>query len=142
MNYTEKVFEMLGLKPNQTFRIPEFSNWGIYKIDNYLRLHVFTDQKGWTLSEFDLISILKGDLSIGEKDVSLISEKEYTILKYWYNKGYKTFKLSKDNFLILTNKDKLEITPTNDRILNLEPRSEEYSLKTLIEEYEKCSLIS
>ena len=140
MNYTEKVFEMLKLKPNQNFRIPEFSNWGVYKIDNYLRLYVFTDQKGWALSEFDLISILKGDLSIGEKAPS-ISEKEYTILKYWYYKGYKTFKLSKDNFLILTNKDKLEIMPTNDRILSLEPKAEECSLKTLIEEYEKCSLI-
>lgn len=137
MGYTEKVFEMLNLKPNQAFRN---SKWGIYKIDNDLNLYVFMDQKGWVLSEFNLISILKGDLFIGEK-VPLISEKEYTILKYWYNKGYKTFKLSKDNFLILTNKDRLEIMPTSDRILNLEPKSEEYSLKTLIEEYEKCSLM-
>ena len=136
MNYTEKVFEMLELKPDQVFRI-SISDYGIYKLDKYLRLYVFTDHKGWTFSEFDLINILKGDFSIEP----MMSEKEYTVLKYWYYKGYKTFKLSKDNFLILTNKDKLEIMSTNDRILNLEPKAEEYSLKTLIEEYEKCSLI-
>lgn len=134
MNYTEKIFEMLELKPDQSFRI---SDYGIYKLDKYLRLYVFTDHKGWMLSEFDLINILNGGLSIEP----MMPEKEYIILKYWYNKGYATFKLSKDNFLILTNKDKLEIMPTNDRILSLEPKAEEYSLKTLIEEYEKCSLI-
>ena len=134
MNYTEKVFEMLELKPDQVFRI---SDYGIYKLDKYLRLYVFTDHKGWTFSEFDLINILNGDFSIEP----MMSEKEYTVLKYWYYKGYKTFKLSKDNFLILTNKDRLETMPTSDRILSLEPKAEEYSLKTLIEEYEKCSLI-
>lgn len=135
MNYTEKIFEMLELKPDQSFRI---SDYGIYKLDKYLRLYIFSEHQGWTFSEFNLINILNGDFSIEP----IMSEKEYTILKYWYNKGYKTFKLSKDNFLILTNKDRLEITPTNDRILNLEPRSEEYSLKTLIKEYEECFLIS
>ena len=82
--YTEKVFEMLGLKPDEEFYGVIKDNVKYkYKLDKSLTLRIENSAHRWQVSEFFGIKhLLTGSLKI-EKILKL-SEKEKLILNYAY----------------------------------------------------------
>lgn len=62
MNYSEKIFEMLGVKPNQEFYMINFGNKVKYKIDENLK--VKCDWNGWKNSQYDISDFLTGNCEI------------------------------------------------------------------------------
>lgn len=83
----EKVFEMLGLKPDEEFYGDPKNGLKKcrYRLDNSLTLRIWDDsRKYWQISEFfDIKDLLTGSLKI--EKIFKLSEREKLILKYAYH---------------------------------------------------------
>lgn len=86
MDYSEKIFEILGVKPYEEFKIADEKETYVYRITNILRIEVKIDN-AWLLSNFVHI----GDILIGYKKIIKIqkpTKEEQLVIDYAKLVGY------------------------------------------------------
>ena len=86
MDYSEKIFEMLGVEPYEEFKIADEKETYVYRITNILRIEVKVDN-AWLLSAFVHIR----DILIGYKKIIKIqkpTKEEQLVIDYARLCGY------------------------------------------------------
>ena len=88
MDYSEKIFEMLGVKPYEEFKIDNTKDLYTYRITNDLRIEVKVNEfTPWTLSNFIYIRpILLGEYKIIK--ISKPTKEEQLVIDYAKLLGY------------------------------------------------------
>ena len=66
IDHTEDVFKLLGLSPDEIFKIKSFSGWD-YKISQDLTVYVKLDKDHWTKGGYTIADFLNGNLAICKK---------------------------------------------------------------------------
>lgn len=96
MDYSEKIFKILGIEPDEEFKIKEIPNC-LYKINKKLNVKVATtDHNDFWLRAIDVLpALLNGTYTI-EKIVKPITEEEKLAVTYAKTCGYKWIAKDKD----------------------------------------------
>lgn len=68
IDHTEDVFKLLGVSPNEVFKVKSFSNGG-YKITQDLKVYANVNEGHWIKSAYTIADFLNGTLGICKKPV-------------------------------------------------------------------------
>lgn len=85
IDHTEDVFKLLGLSPDEVFKVKSFSN-GDYKITQDLMVYVNVKKGCWAKSAYTIADFLNGTLKIYKKPVP--TEIEQLAINYALACGY------------------------------------------------------
>lgn len=85
IDHTEDVFKLLGLSPDEVFKVKNLSNGG-YKITQELMVYVNVDKGRWTKSAYTIADFLNGNLAICKKPIP--TETEQLAINYALACGY------------------------------------------------------
>lgn len=85
IDHTEDVFKLLGLSPDEVFKIKRFSGWD-YKISQDLTVYVKVDKDRWTKGAYTIADFLNGTLKIYKNPVP--TEIEQLAINYALACGY------------------------------------------------------
>ena len=85
VDHTEDVFKLLGVSPNEVFKVKNLSNMD-YKISQDLMVYVNVDKGRWTKSAYTIADFLNGNLAICKKPVP--TEAEQLAINYALACGY------------------------------------------------------
>lgn len=85
IDHTEDVFKLLGLSPNEVFKVKNLSGWD-YKISQGLMVYVNVDKGHWIKSAHTIADFLNGNLAICKKPIP--TEAEQLAINYALACGY------------------------------------------------------
>ena len=74
IDHSEDIFKLLGLSPDEVFKIKSFSGWD-YKISQDLTVYVKVDKDCWTESIHTIADFLNGNLAICKKPIPTEAEQ-------------------------------------------------------------------
>ena len=96
IDHTGDVFKLLGLSPDEVFRIDNFFNTD-YKITQELNVYMYAGRECWLKSEYTIADFLNGTLKIYKKPVP--TEKEQLAIDYAKARGCKWIAKDKDDLI-------------------------------------------